>query len=145
MEVEICRIDPEAHLPEYKTAGAACFDLETIEEKTLAPGEIANLRTGLVMRVPSGYVLILQPRSSSPRHGYHMPHGVGIVDSDYSGPDDELFLQVRNFTDTPISIEKHQRMAQGYIAPLPKIEWKEISRDALGQKSRGGFGSTGKK
>lgn len=143
MLVEIVKIHPDAVIPEYKTVGAACFDLTTIENRSIEPGEIADLRTGLVFRLPKGHVLIVQPRSSSPKLGYHMPHGVGIIDSDYSGPEDELFLRVRNFTDKTISIEKHQRVAQGYIIPVPKISLKEIPAYKLKSKSRGGFGSTG--
>jgi dUTP pyrophosphatase len=145
MVVEIARLHPDARLPEYKTPGAACFDLETIEEVTLPPGEVTDVRTGLVFRIPAGHVLIVQPRSSSPRLGYIMPHSVGIIDSDYCGPEDELFLRLKNVTDRPIVFEKHQRVVQAYVAPIPSIKFKEITKSELGKKSRGGFGSTGHK
>jgi len=143
MEVKIIRIHPEAKLPEYKTAGAACFDLEALEDTTINPGEIADLRTGLVFMLPENHVMILQPRSSSPKLGYTMPHSVGIIDSDYCGPGDELFIRLKNVIDRPIKLDKGQRIVQAYITPLPKVEWKEVSVDSLSQKSRGGFGSTG--
>lgn len=144
MEVEICRLHPDARIPEYKTDGAACFDVEAVEETVLEPFAIGDVPTGLVFRLPVGHVLILQPRSSSPRLGYTMPHSVGIIDSDYCGPKDELFIRLKNLTDRPIILEKYQRLVQGYVAPLPRVSFKEVPVDALGKKSRGGFGSTGK-
>lgn len=143
MEVEICRIHPDAALPEYMTAGAACFDIPIIEDYLLEPGEVKDLRTGLVFRLPAGFALIVQPRSSSPKHGYHFPHSIGVIDSDYCGPTDELFLRVRNFSDKTVELTKGQRVAQGYITELPKIVFKEITQKNLGGISRGGFGSTG--
>jgi len=145
MEVEIARIDPDARLPEYKTDGATCFDLESIEERLIAPGGIALLRTGLVVKTPPGYFLAIAPRSSLHKIGLDKPHSFGILDPDYSGPEDELRLLVRNFTDQPVKVEKYQRLAQGFFNPVPKITWKEIPASALGQSSRGGFGSTGTK
>jgi len=145
MDVEIARIHPDARLPEYKTDGAACFDLEAVEETTIQPGEIKLVRTGLVFRAPAGYFLCIAPRSSMPKLGLDMPHSFGILDPDYSGPEDEAKILVRNFTDRPVKLEKYQRLAQAYFAAAPRVSWKELSKDELGDQSRGGFGSTGPK
>jgi len=145
MELEIALIHPDAKIPEYKTVGAACFDICGIEEVKVKSGAIVDVPTGLVFRLPKDHVMVLQPRSSSPKLGYIMPHSVGIIDSDYCGPDDQLFLRLKNVTSRTITFEKHQRLVQAYILPLPKVAFKEISKDYLGQHSRGGFGSTGKK
>lgn len=144
MDIKISRVHPDARLPKYKTDGAACFDIEALGNVVIKPNEIKDIRTGLIFVLPAKHVLILQPRSSSPRNGYTMPHSVGILDSDYCGSDDELFVRIKNVTNKPIKIEKQQRIAQAYIIPLPKIKWKEVSVDSLSEKSRGGFGSTGK-
>lgn len=145
MEVEIVRTHPEARLPEYKTVGAACFDIEAIEDVTVEPGELKLVGTGLVFRVPVGHFLCIAPRSSMNKHGLDMPHSFGILDPDYSGSDDEAKILVRNFTNKPVKIEKHQRLAQGYIAAAPRVTWKELTTDELAKESRGGIGSTGKK
>ncbi len=144
MEVEICRVHPDARLPEYKTDGAACFDLESIEDIVIQPGELKLIRSGLVFKTPPGYFLCIAPRSSLAKQGLAMPHSFGILDPDYSGPEDEMRILVRNFTVEPVAVEKHQRLAQGYFAEAPRAQWKEIAKDALETKSRGGFGSTGK-
>lgn len=143
MEVEICRIHPEAVLPDYKTAGAACFDIAVIESRVIKPGEIVLLRTGLVVRTPPGYFLAIAPRSSLHKLGLDMPHSFGILDPDYCGPEDELKVMVRNFRRSPVSLKKHQRLAQGFFVLSPRVSWKEVKIEALGKESRDGFGSTG--
>lgn len=145
LKVEIVRVHPDARIPEYKTDGAACFDIECIEDVALQPGEIRQLKTGLIVRVPAGYFLCIAPRSSLHKQGLDMPHSFGILDPDYCGPADEMKVVVRNFTDKPVKVEKFQRFAQAYFAAAPRVSWKEISIETLGPKSRGGFGSTGHK
>lgn len=145
MEVKIARIHPDARIPEYKTVGSACFDFETIEDRTVAPGEIALLRTGLVVVTPPGYFLAIAPRSSMHKAGLDKPHSFGILDPDYSGPEDEVKILVRNFSDKPVRIEKYQRLAQGYFSQVPRVRWQEVNPNQLKKQSRGGIGSTGKK
>lgn len=144
MEIEIARIHPDARLPEYKTAGAACFDIEAIEDTTVLPGEITRIHTGLVIKTPPGYLLAVAPRSSTHKQGLDFPNSFGIFDPDYCGPADELTPQVRNFTNKPVTVEKYQRIGQAFLVQIPRVSWKEVEPSALGNISRGGIGSTGK-
>jgi len=68
-------------------------------------------------------------------------NGVGIIDSDYCGPDDEIKIQVLNVTDAPVTVARGDRLAQGIVLPAPRIEWEEVQE--IARPSRGGFGSTG--
>ncbi|MEX2012650.1 MAG: dUTP diphosphatase [Patescibacteria group bacterium] len=145
MEVKIARIHPDAKIPEYKTSGAGCFDFAALVDTLVNPKEITKIRTGLVAQIPAGYFLAIAIRSSLPKLGLRMPNGLGVIDSDYCGPDDEIFILIENVTSTSIRIEKGQRIAQGYLVNSPIVSWQEISRNYLGKKSRGGFGSTGHK
>jgi dUTP pyrophosphatase len=142
LPVEILKIHPDAEIPEYKTAGACAFDLAPVEDATIAPGEIVRLRTGLVVRVPDGYVLLVAARSSlAKKHGLCVPQGVGIVDNDYCGPADELLLQLLNFTAAPVEVKKGERIAQGIFVPFARAAFSTV--DAMSNPSRGGYGSTG--
>ena len=142
LPVDIFRTHPDAVIPEYKTVGACAFDLSTIEDATIAPGEIVRLRTGIVICVPAGFVLLVAARSSLPKkHGLCVPQGVGIVDNDYCGPTDELLIQLLNFSDKPVEVKKGDRLAQGMIVPFGRASFVEV--DGLASPSRGGYGSTG--
>ena len=141
MKVHITKTRPDAVTPEYKTAGACCFDIACLEDATLSPGEIADLPTGLIFAVPDGYMLMVAPRSSTPKKGLHMPHGIGIIDQDYRGPEDELKIRIRNFTDVPVHVKKGDRICQAGFVRVDRVEWEE--GPVMAMATRGGFGSTG--
>jgi dUTP pyrophosphatase len=67
-------------------------------------------------------------------------NGIGVVDSDYSGPADEVKVEVYNVTAREVTLERGERIAQGFVLACPRVEWEE-SEPAAG--SRGGFGATG--
>jgi dUTP pyrophosphatase len=142
LQVEITRIDPSLPLPSYGTQGAAGFDLYSRVDATITPADIALLPTNLVIRVPDGYVLLVTLRSSTPRRkGLIMPNGVGVIDSDYCGPSDEIAIQVLNVGERTTTVERGERVAQGLLIPIHKCSWIEV--DASHRSDRGGFGSTG--
>ncbi len=142
MKVKITRIDKSLPLPEYQTPGAVAFDLYSRLPMKIKPKEIALVPTNLIIQTPVNYMLSIVPRSSTPRKlGLSSPHGIGIIDQDYCGPDDEIMLQVYNFTDELVKINKGQRIGQGTFVKINKAKWQEI--DDVKSGTRGGFGSTG--
>src|SRR3954463_4778693 len=99
MTIPIRRVDAAVPLPRYETSGAAGFDLAACCDMTVQPGEVALVPTGLVITVPTGHFLGIFARSSTPlRRGLMVANGVGIVDSDYCGANDEIKIEVFNFT-----------------------------------------------
>jgi dUTP pyrophosphatase len=141
MKAKIRRSNPNIPLPAYITREAAAFDFAANEDATVRPGEIARIRTGLFIEAPEGYFLAILPRSSTPKRGLSFPHSIGVVDRDYSGPDDEILIQVINFTGAPVEIKKGERIAQGMFLPIQKVEWEEAP--SLRDTTRGGFGASG--
>ena len=70
-----------------------------------------------------------------------MANGVGVIDPDYCGPDDEIMIQLLNFTDTAVTVRRGDRLAQGIVLAAPRVTWSEVP--AARSVTRGGFGSTG--
>ena len=142
MRLKIRRLDSTIPLPAYGTDEAAGFDLASAHDLTIRPREIALVRTGLVIEVPSGHCLAIFARSSTPlKRGLVVANGVGIIDPDYNGPADEVMVQVLNITDGEVTIRRGDRLAQGIILPAPRVRWEEVTE--LAQVTRGGFGATG--
>ena len=109
---------------------------------TIRPGEVALVPTGLVIEVPKGHFLGVFARSSTPlKRGLMVANGVGIVDSDYCGPQDEIKIEVVNFTQAPVDVKCGDRLAQGVILSYAQAEW--VERESVAGATRGGFGSTG--
>lgn len=142
MQIPITQIDRSLPLPGYATEGATGFDLYCRVETVIPPGQIARIPANVIIAVPAGYTLIVALRSGVPsRSGLLMPNGVGIIDQDYCGPDDEIEIQVYNFTAHPVTVRRGDRVAQGLIFPAPRVSWAEGS--PMRHQSRSGFGSTG--
>jgi dUTP pyrophosphatase len=142
MRLRIRRLDSTIPLPAYGTAEAAGFDLAAAHDLVVAPRTIALVRTGLVIEVPSGHFLAILARSSTPlKRGLMVANGVGVIDPDYSGPADEIMIQVLNVTDLDVQIRCGDRLAQGIVLPAPHVTWEEVTE--IRNASRGGFGATG--
>jgi dUTP pyrophosphatase len=140
--VRIRRLDPDIPLPSYQTAEAAGFDLAASQDVRVPPGEVRLVATGLVIAVPHGCFLAIFARSSTPlKRGLMVANGVGVVDPDYAGPDDEIKVQVVNFTAQEVVVRRGDRIAQGIFIPCVRAEWQE---GETRNTSRGGFGSTGR-
>lgn len=143
MRLKIKRLDPTVGLPQPATGRAAGFDLASAVDIDIPPRSIRLVGTGLVIAVPSGYFLGIFARSSTPlKKGLMVANGVGVVDADYCGPDDEVKIQLINVTDTPVKVSRGDRLAQGIVLPFPRVEWDEVAE--ISQPTRGGFGSTGR-
>ena len=142
MRLKIRRLDSTVSLPAYGTNESAGFDLAAAHDAAVAPGQIVLVRTGLVIEVPSGYFLGIFARSSTPlKRGLLVANGVGVIDPDYSGPNDEIMIQVLNVTEHDVRISRGDRLAQGIVLAAPRVSWEEVGE--IRDVTRGGFGATG--
>lgn len=142
MKVNIKRIDKSLELPTYKTKGAVGFDLTARKKVVVRPFEVTLIPLNLVVKIPKGCGLFLFSRSSIPgKKGLIVANGVGVIDQDYSGEEDELKLSVINITKKNVVVEKSERICQGIFLKLLVPKFKEVKK--MSAKSRGGFGSTG--
>lgn len=132
----------EVPQPEYKTHGAAGFDLSAAEQTSFEPQGFKLVPTGLALATPSHHFLMLTPRSSLfKRRGLILTNSPGIIDSDYCGDDDEILLALFNPTAQPCTLDAGERIAQGVFVRYTAALWQEV--ETLDMPSRGGFGSTG--
>ena len=138
--VKIKRFDKDISLPEFKTEGAAAFDLGARESVEIPPKEFKYVPLNVAVETPPGYFLLLVARSSTHKKGIWMANGIGIGDPDFSGDEDEYKAVYYNFTDKPVMIEKGERIAQGLIVKREAIEWQEV--ESMENKTRGGWGTT---
>ncbi len=130
-------------LPRRSTALSAGYDFEICESITLKPKSIKRAKTGVKAYMKDDEVLKLYPRSSLPKnYGLTIPNNVGIIDADYyNNPDNDgaIFIQLYNFTDHTVTLEKGTRIAQGIFVHYLKADSEPLNN----HKRTGGFGSTG--
>ena len=135
-------VDQDGPRPGYATAGSVAFDLAARETIVVQPRHIARIPTNVIVQIPDGYCLLLALRSSTPsRLGLIMPNSPAIIDRDFCGAHDELLIQVLNFTDNPVTVERGTRIAQAMFVRTDRLPL--VFGDRPTTASRGGFGSTG--
>jgi dUTP pyrophosphatase len=132
-------------LPAYQSRDAAGLDLlAAVPAKapvTLAPGDWAQIPTGIAMALPRGTEGQVRPRSGlAARHGIAVLNSPGTVDADYRG---EIQVILINFGRQPFAVERGQRIAQLVIAPVFQAELSPQQNLGKTRRGTGGFGSTG--
>ena len=142
MKTRIKRFDKSLPLPEHKTTKAAAFDLYARETMEIQPSSVAYIPLNNAIETPDGYFLLVAARSSTHKKGLWMANGIGIMDPDYSGNEDEYKAVYYNFTDAPVKVEKGERIAQVVCVKMETPVIQEV--DTMPNKTRGGFGTTGK-
>ena len=144
MKLGIVRLRDTAILPQYHSAGAACFDIHADLEDTklLMPRGSLVVPTGLAFNIPEGWVLNIFSRSGHGfKAGVRLVNAVGVIDCDYTG---ELRIGLHNDGDQHFTVVHGDRIAQGMLLPalrLSLIEDFEVKTTERGSK---GYGSTGR-
>lgn len=64
-----------------------------------------------------------------------------MIDSDYRG---EVCIFLRNYSDTPYTVQPQDRVAQLLVMPVALPEVQEVEQLSDTVRGEGGFGSTGK-
>ena len=143
MNIKIKRVTKELPLPQYKTEGAAAFDFYARETTIVPAGGEILVPTNFIIETPPGYTLLISARSSISKHfpGLFLNNAPGIVDSDYAGNTDEIFIAISNHKSHDITINKGDRFAQGRFSQVTRARWQEVEK--MDNTDRGGYGSTG--
>lgn len=160
-----CEIAENINLPQYANEGDAGLDIYSPAEYTIGPGETVIIPTGIKMAIPTGYAILIQPRSGqSVKTKLRIANTPGLIDSGYR---DEIGVIVENieppfkdidydFDDNgevhiksilhgqAYTIAEGQRFAQMRLVQVPTATFTQVESVAeLGENRHGGFGSTG--
>jgi dUTP pyrophosphatase len=131
MEIRIKKTNNEAIVPKRGKDGDAGYDLFSIEEKNLEPGERHTFKTGISLEVPEKHVMLVWDRS-----GLAVKHGIttlaGVIDPNFRG---EVGICLLNTTDEAYKIKKGDKIAQFVIQKAEDIDFVET--DELSESIRG--------
>lgn len=148
VRVEVQRLFPDRDadlpLPRYQTAGAAGADVcaALVEPMVVAPLQRVRVPTGLALAIPQGWEVQVRPRSGlAARDGVTVLNAPGTIDSDYRG---ELQILLVNLSDSPVTIQRGDRVAQLVVAPAVQAQFEPVAALDATARGAGGFGSTGR-
>ena len=140
MEIKITKLHPDAKIPQYAHHDDAGMDLFCTEEVTLKPGERLQIKTGIAMEIPDGYVGLIWDKS-----GLSQKFGLktlgGVVDSGYRG---EIMIGMYNLGAEPYVFEVGHKVAQMLIQKVEQPEIVEVEELSESVRGDNAFGSTGK-
>ena len=117
------------------------IDLRAADDVVLERNKFQLIPLGVAMELPQGYEAHVVPRSSSFKNwGILQTNGMGVIDCSYNGDNDQWFMPVYPTRD--ITISKNERICQfRVVESMSPVEFVEVGE--LGNKDRGGHGSTG--
>ena len=117
------------------------IDLRAGKNVWVNKGDFVMIPLGVSMKLPDGYEAHVLPRSSTFKNfGLVMVNGMGIIDNDYCGDNDEW--QFPAIATRTVCVKKGERIAQFRIVKsMPCVEFEAV--ETLGNEDRGGFGTTG--
>jgi len=130
-------------LPKRATKYSAGYDIYSISDFTLHPGETIKLPTGLKMEIDEDKFLLIAPRSGQGfSYKVQLYNTVGVIDSDYyNNKNNDGHIWVKLYNDSPegkvLEVHKGDAICQGIILPYYKVEG-----DISHEEREGGFGST---
>lgn len=144
LPLEVVRLDGGLDVPSYARAGDAGLDLRAAVAVELDPGGgRALVPTGIALAIPAGFAGFVQPRSGlAAEHGVTCLNTPGLIDSGYRG--EIKVLLVNTDPDTPVLIERGQRIAQLVVQAVAVCEVIEVDELPPTERGDGGFGHSGR-
>lgn len=137
--VNIKKNSTDAIIPTKEYESAAGFDLYSIDEYELKPGERTLVSTGLSMEIPHNFYGLITGRSGNTiKKGLFI--APGVIDSDYRG---NVGIMCFNLSNSVIEINKGDKIAQMLINKSYNLNINEVNELNNTERGDKGFGSTG--
>ena len=122
MNISLVRLDREVPLPSYAHPVDVGLDMYTKEAGIVPARGMQMFYCGFAIAFDEGYAAIVKDKSSlSCKLGLHCIGGV--FDAGYRG---EYNVMLVNLTDSPVTIERHQKVAQLVIIPIIRATFNEV-------------------
>jgi dUTP pyrophosphatase len=142
--LKVKKLNPDAVLPSYNYPGDSGFDFYSVEDVIIPSLGRALVPTGLSVQFDEGLELQVRPKSGlAINQGLTVLNTPGTVDFGYTG---EIKVIVFNTNQTPVTVKKGMKIAQGVLCPV--INGKIVKVEEVGEisettRGNNGFGSTG--
>ena len=139
IKIKIKKLHPDAKIPIYGTEHAAGFDIYSVEDYELQPGETHAVHSGISMEIPQGKLVEIWDRSGMGFKGIH--RFAGVIDSDYRG---EFNIILCNHTKESFKINKGDRIAQAILKDYYKADFQETENLTNSERGEAWNNSTGR-
>lgn len=133
---------PDAKMPTKANPTDAGFDLSSVEDVSLAPGERKLVSTGVHFKLSPGWEIQVRPRSgNAAKLGLTIVNTPGTIDAGYTG---EIKVILLNTSGSGVSLVKGSKIAQLVFQRVPTVELAKLNAMPTNdERGTAGFGSTG--
>ncbi len=138
-KMKVKKIALSAILPTKHHADDAGWDLYSVEDGLIPPGQTNAIRTGLSVEIPQGWYGQVKTRSSYGVRGLIVT--AGVIDSPYRG---EIKVVLINTGNVESRYKAGDKIAQLLLLPVPEVEWEEVTELNNTKRGANGFGSSGR-
>ena len=139
--IKLKKLEPNAVVPEIKSALASGADLCACEHGSIAPGSVELVSTGIAVAIPEGYEIQVRSRSGlAAKKGVFVLNAPGTVDADYRG---DVKIILANFGKLTFDYQPGDRLAQMVCAAVTQARYEVVDELDETERGEGGFGSTG--
>ena len=132
-------------LPKRSTKKSAGYDINSINEGVIHPGESMVFKTGVKVSMNDDEIFYIFDRSSLGfKYNVTLANSVGVIDADfYNNEDNEGHFAVKliNLGDKDFEVKIGDRIAQGVFMKYRTVDDEEEVKT----KRKGGLGSTNKR
>lgn len=129
-------------LPKRATKGSAGYDIFSLSDLTICPGETVTVPTGINIHLDDDKFLLVVPRSGLGfKYRTQLWNTVGVIDSDYHQSDNEghIWVKMVNESNKILNIKAGEAFCQAII-----LQYFKVEDDDVDTPRNGGFGSTTK-
>lgn len=131
-------------LPTRSTKNSAGYDIFSVQEGVIKPGDSMAFKTGLKVCMNSDEVLMIYSRSSQGyKYDVCLTNSVGVIDSDfYNNKNNEghFSIKLSNNGKVDYIVNIGDKIAQGVFTKYLIVD----DEDEIKNERNGGLGSTGK-
>lgn len=139
--VKTKKLSDKAILPDQSYEGDAGFDLFSVDDYSMNPGERCLVHTGISIELPHNTEAQIRPRSGlAIKYGITVLNSPGTIDQEYRG---ELCVILINLGKETFQINSGTRIAQLVVKPIFKVSFVEVQGLSDTLRNDNGFGSTG--
>lgn len=139
MNISIKLLNEHAVMPSYAHVDDAGMDLYACEEIAIQPNARGQVRTGIAVAIPDGYVGLVWDKSGI-SHKIGLKVMGGVIDAGYRG---EILVGVVNLGNSSHAFNVGDKIAQMLIQKVEHPELIEVTELDTTVRGDKGFGSTG--
>ena len=131
-------------IPKRSTNHSAGYDIRSIVNVIIKPGESEVIKTGLKVDMNDDEVFYIFDRSSLGfKYDVFLSNSVGVIDSDYYNNEDNeghFCIKLLNMGKKDFEVKIGDRIAQGVFMKYLTVD----NEEKIDKKRKGGIGSTNK-